>query len=161
MGGMRTGFENVCGPVPDDRFIVIVIDTGAGGGGPTENTRRQFADTLTTLPDAETILVGSVNDDSLLGAFAAAETAGRQSSVYGVATGADPTSWPEIRDNPNWIGDVAYFPERYGELIVPVLIELAKGNADSVPDEVLVEHEFMTPRTSMSSTRSSAQMRCH
>lgn len=140
MGGMRSGFESVCGEIADGDFIQI--DTGAGEGGPTEVTRQQFGDILTTLPDAEVIVVASVNDDALLGAFAAAETAGVKDNVYGAAHGADPTSWPEIRNNPNWVGDVAYFPERYGELVVAALIAIAKGQ--EVPEEILVDHVFVT-----------------
>ena len=30
----------------------------------------------------------------------------------------------EIRNNPQWIGDTAYFPERYGSIVIPAIIDL-------------------------------------
>jgi len=140
-GGTKEGFEAICGAVPDDKYFSI--DTFAGGPDQAENTRRQVADTLTILPDAQTILIVSPAGDSMpIAALGAADTAGRKDQVWIVGHGADPTVLDLIRNEPQWIGDVAYFPERYGELIVPLAVALARG--EEVPEEVLVTHEFIT-----------------
>ena len=139
-GGSKDGFEEVCGPVPDDKYFSI--DTLLGGGDQPENTRRQFTDLLTTLPGAEVILVISPSGDSMPGAaLAAAEVAGRAGQVWVVGHGADGSILDEIRNNPYWVGDVAYFPERYGSLAVPAAIALAKGEA--VDEEILIDHVFI------------------
>jgi ribose transport system substrate-binding protein len=139
-GGSKEGFENVCGAVPADKYFSV--DTFAGGPDQNENSRRQVTDILTRLPDAKTILIISPNSDgAALAALAAADVAGRKDQVWIVAHGADPSSRDVIRDEPQWIGDVAYFPEKYGELIVPLAISLARG--ESVPEESLITHVFI------------------
>ncbi|WP_433892442.1 sugar ABC transporter substrate-binding protein [Streptomyces sp. CA-111067] len=132
MGGYRKGFESVCGPVKNLR---------------TENAfridqaRTTFADVLTTLPGAHKIVVAAINDDAIEGALAAAKTAGRQKDLYVSGQGADPSSWCAIKSNPQWVGDTAYFPERYGEIGVPYLIQAIKGQ--TIPKNLLVPHQII------------------
>jgi ribose transport system substrate-binding protein len=83
-----------------------------------------------------------LNDDSALGALAAAKQVGREKDVWVLGHGADPTSWCEIKNNPQWSGDVAYFPERYGEIGVPYLIQAARGKA--IPEKLQVNHVWIT-----------------
>jgi len=134
-GGAVTGFESVCGPIPADK------NRSVDGGGTIDGGLTSFGDTLTALTGASRVAVVSLNDDMLLGAFAAAEAQGRSDQVFGVAQGADPSSFDNIRNNPNWVGDTAYFPERYGELAVPSIIALIKG--ESVSANVFTEHVFI------------------
>lgn len=139
-GGSKEGFENVCGKVPGNKSISI--DTFAGGPDQNENSRRQMTDTLTRFPDAKTILLIAPNSDgSALAALAAADVAGRKDQVWIVAHGADPSVRTVIRTEPQWVGDVAYFPEKYGELVMPLAISLAKG--ESVPTQSLITHVFI------------------
>ncbi len=140
-GGSKEGFEKVCGAIPTEKYFSV--DTFAGGPDQNENSRRQVTDILTTLPDAKTILIISPNSDgAALAALAAADVAGRKDQVWIVAHGADPSSLDAIRNEPQWVGDVAYFPERYGALVVPLAVSLAKG--ESVPEESLIAHLFIT-----------------
>lgn len=140
-GGTREGFEAICGVIPDEKYFSL--DTFAGGPDQAENSRRQVADTLTILPDAKTIFIVAPAGDSMpIAALGAADTAGRKDQVWIVGHGADPTVQDLIRNEPQWVGDVAYFPERYGDLIMPLAVALAKG--ETVPEEVLVTHEFIT-----------------
>ncbi|MER6527355.1 sugar ABC transporter substrate-binding protein [Streptomyces sp. NPDC001508] len=129
MGGYRKGFESVCGPVKNLR---------------TENAyridqaRTTFNDVLTTLPGARRVVVAAINDDAVEGALAAAKTADRTGDLYVSGQGADPSAWCAIKSNPQWVGDTAYFPERYGEIGVPYLIKAVKG--ESIPKKLLVPH---------------------
>ncbi|CAN5621651.1 sugar ABC transporter substrate-binding protein [soil metagenome] len=134
-GGAVEGFESVCGAIPADKLRSV------DGGGTIDGGLTTFGDTLTALSAASRIAVVSLNDDMLLGSFAAADAQGRSDQVYGVAQGADPSSFDDIQNNPNWIGDTAYFPERYGELAVPSIISLIKG--EDVPENVFTEHVFI------------------
>jgi ribose transport system substrate-binding protein len=96
---------------------------------------------LTTLPGAHHIVVAGINDDAIEGALAAAKTAGRTSDLYVSGQGADPSSWCQIKSDPQWVGDTAYFPERYGQIGVPYLIDAIKGKA--IPKLLLVPHEII------------------
>jgi ribose transport system substrate-binding protein len=139
-GGSKEGFEAVCGPIPTEKYFPV--DTMLGGPDQPENSRRQVADILTTIPDAETILLMSpAGDAHPVAALGAADVAGRKDQMWVVALGADPSSLDFIRNDPQWVGDVGFFPERYGELVMPLAIALAKG--ETVPEQVLVTHEFI------------------
>jgi ribose transport system substrate-binding protein len=132
MGGTREGFEKYC-PIKNEK----VLDADR-----TDPARTKFADVLTSLPGAKKIVVVAINDDGLIGALAAARTAGREGDIYLAGQGADPTSHCEILNNPNWIADAAYFPERYGEIGIPYLIKAAKG--ETIPEQLLVPHVAIT-----------------
>ena len=134
IGGNRQGFAEVCGAL--DLSKVKSIDSTF-----LEKATASFKDALTTLPDAKTIVVMAMNDDSCLGALAAAKQVGRQGDIYLGCHGGDPTSWCNIKTNPNWAGDAAYFPERYGEIGIPYLIKAAKGIA--IPSALPVNHVFI------------------
>ena len=133
MGGYREGFQSVCpGELKNER----VLDADR-----TDTARTKMTDTLTALPGQKKIVVVAINDDGILGAIAAAKTAGREGDIYVSGQGADPSAWCEIKNNPNWVADAAYFPERYGEIGIPYLIKAAKG--EKIPEQLLVPHELV------------------
>ncbi|MGH2451512.1 MAG: sugar ABC transporter substrate-binding protein, partial [Candidatus Limnocylindria bacterium] len=133
MGGYRKGFQSVCpGELKNER----VLDADR-----TDAARTKMTDTLTALPGQKRIVVVAINDDGILGAIAAAKTAGREGDIYVSGQGADPSAWCEIKNNPNWVADAAYFPERYGEIGIPYLIRAVKG--EEIPEDLLVPHELV------------------
>ena len=134
IGGNKQGFAEICGAM--DLAKVKSIDSTF-----LEKAQASFKDALTTLPNAKTIVVMAMNDDSCLGALAAAKQVNRQGDIYMACHGADPTSWCEIKNNPNWAGDVAYFPERYGEVGIPYLIQAARGKA--IPGKLQINHVWV------------------
>ncbi|MGI8826445.1 MAG: sugar ABC transporter substrate-binding protein [Chloroflexota bacterium] len=131
MGGFRRGFQRFC-PIhnllKENAFRV-------------DQARTVFADVLTRLTGKHRIFVAGLNDDGVVGAEAAARTAGRVKDLFVGAEGTDPTAWCQIRKNPQWVADATYFPERYGEIGVPNLIRLAKGQR--VPKLLLVHHRLV------------------
>jgi len=102
----------------------------------------KFGDTLSAIQPGGVIAVLSLNDDMSLGAFAAARTAGREGELRLAGQGADPTSWKEIACNPGWIADTAYFPERYGQILIPAVVDLLEGR--EVPENLFTPHEAVT-----------------
>lgn len=128
--GYKAGFESVCGKAKNFR----VLD----GADRIDPARTKFADALTALPGLHHIIVVGINDDGIEGALAAAKTAGRTNDLFVSGQGTDPSAWCLIKTNKQWIADSAYFPERYGEIGVPYLIKLIKG--ESVPKNLLVPH---------------------
>ena len=135
MGGQLKGFEEVCGPV--DPSIIRKLDAGR-----QDKALKAFTDTLTALPDAQRIVVTAINDDGISAALAAARTAGREDQVALSGMGADKISHCEIAAGGQWAGSVAFFPERYGEIGIPYLIDAVKGT--EVPSQLLVDHLYIT-----------------
>lgn len=135
MGGQLKGFEDVCGPV--DPNIIRKLDAGR-----QDKALKAFTDTLTALPDASRIVVTAINDDGISAALAAARTAGREDQVALSGMGADKISHCEIAAGGQWAGSVAFFPERYGEIGIPYLIDAVNGK--QVPEKLLVDHLYIT-----------------
>jgi ribose transport system substrate-binding protein len=129
-GGALSAFEKVCGKPKN----LKVVD----GGGTIEGGQKKFADVLTSLPGKHKIIILSLNDDMALGALAAAKSQGRSKDLYLAGQGADPTSHCEILNNAQWVGDAAYFPEKYGQIAVPAAIKAAKG--EDVSPKLFVPH---------------------
>lgn len=132
-GGMLDAFEEVCGKAKNLKIV--------DGGGTIEGGQKKFADVLTSLPGKHRIIVMSLNDDMSLGSLAAAKAQGRTKDLYISGQGADPTAYCEIKTNPQWIGDAAYFPEKYGQIAIPAAIKAAKG--ETLPPKLLVPHLFI------------------
>jgi ribose transport system substrate-binding protein len=112
----------------------------------TDSTIQPFTDTLARLPGKTHLLVTATNDDQTIGAIKAAQAVGRLGDIYTGSQGADPTSWPYMCGKTpfkNWVADVAYFPERYGDTVIPLLLSLIDGQ--SKPKQVFVNHRVVTP----------------
>jgi ribose transport system substrate-binding protein len=90
------------------------------------------------------ILIGAINDASALGALRAFQEAGRMESCVIMGQNASPEGRFELREpGTRLIGSVAYFPERYGEDLVRVAIDVL--NRRPVPPAVFVKHQLITP----------------
>lgn len=137
MDGQREGYESVCGPI--DESVVQVRELDAGR---QDLALAAFSDTLTALPDASRIAVVAINDDGISAALAAARTAGREDQVAVSGMGVDPISHCEIAAGGQWAGSAAFFPERYGEIGIPYLIDAANGQG--IPENLLVDHLYIT-----------------
>ncbi len=136
MNGMIAGFEEACGTIDPAKFKPIDV------GGTTDLALTKFGDQLSAIKPGGIIAVLSLNDDMSLGAFAAARTAGRESELRLAGQGADPTSWKEIACNPYWLADTAYFPERYGTILIPAVVDLLDGK--TIAENLFTKHETVT-----------------
>ncbi len=136
MQGIATGIKEVVG---NDDIKVIDVDSKSE----IEASQLVIADTLTANPDMEHILIGCLNDQAGLGAYNAVVAAGRESDVYIGSHGCDAPAIDNLQNNDEncWIGSVAYFPERYGEYVVPLMAEMLAGN--EVPDNSYPDHVFI------------------
>ncbi len=136
MDGMIAGFEEACGTIDPAKFKSIDV------GGTTDLALEKFGNQLSAIKAGGIIAVLSLNDDMSLGAFAAARTAGRESELRLAGQGADPTSWKEIACNPNWLADTAYFPERYGTILIPAVVDLLNGK--TIAENLFTKHDTVT-----------------
>jgi ribose transport system substrate-binding protein len=106
-----------------------------------ESTRRYLRGNR-----AKRILVGAVNDAGALGALRAFQEAGRAADCVVVGQNASLEGRAELREpNTRFIGSVAYFPERYGDDLVHLAIDIL--NRKPVPPAVFVKHQLITPET--------------
>lgn len=95
---------------------------------------------------AKRMLVGAVNDAGALGALRAFQEAGRAAECAVMGQNASPEGRAELREKgTRFIGSVAYFPERYGEDLVRLALDIL--NRKPVPPAVFVKHQLITPET--------------
>lgn len=91
-------------------------------------------------------LIGGINDASALGALRAFQERGRAAHCAVMGQNASPEARRELREpGTRMIGSVAYFPERYGEDLIRVALDIL--NQRSVPPAVFVKHQLITPAT--------------
>jgi ribose transport system substrate-binding protein len=90
-------------------------------------------------------LVGTVNDICALATLRAFEEAGASERCAVVGQNAIRESRNELRrPGTRLVGTVAYFPERYGDEIIPLALGILQKK--SVPSTVFVKHQLLTPR---------------
>ncbi|HJZ79040.1 MAG TPA: substrate-binding domain-containing protein [Pyrinomonadaceae bacterium] len=90
-------------------------------------------------------LVAAVNDPSALGALMAFEEAGRGHLCAVMGQNAIRDAREELRrPGTRLIGSVGYFPERYGEELIPLALAILQEKP--VPSAVFVKHELITPK---------------
>ncbi len=130
MGGYRDGFKESC-PIPADKERILE------GADRTDAGLEKVTNLLGALPGKHLVVV-AINEDGILGAIGAANTLGRQTDLYYSGQGTDPSIWKDIACNPNYIASTAYFPERYGTLLIPNMVKALKGEA--IPKEIFTEH---------------------
>jgi ribose transport system substrate-binding protein len=135
--GQMDGLQEVVGPI--DRTKRTHLDSG----NTSEQSQAEMLSALEDLVARHRIAVVSINDDAALGALAAARELGREADVVIVGQGADRIARSEIRrPDSRIIGSTAYWPERYGEKLIPLAVKILQGEA--VPPAVHIDHHFIT-----------------
>ena len=90
-------------------------------------------------------LVGAVNDVAALAAVAAFAEAGASETCAVMGQNGIREVRRELRrPGTRLVGSVAYFPERYGEELLPLALTVLQGKP--VPPAVFVKHQLLTPK---------------
>jgi ribose transport system substrate-binding protein len=90
-------------------------------------------------------LIAAVNDPSALGALRAFEEAGRSHLCAVMGQNAIRDAREELRrPNTRLIGSVGYFPERYGEELIPLALAILQKKP--IPSAIFVNHQLITPK---------------
>jgi len=110
-----------------------------GGMGQSEQAKAAMDDVLAAHPDAKTIAVTSINEQTMAGIIASLQGAGRwdTTKVVVITLGVDELGQSQIRDGLS-DGGVAFFPEHYGEYVVPAVAAMLDGQP--VPPYLFVEN---------------------
>jgi len=137
--GILEGVRSIY-PELDDETQVVRFDSK----NTLEESRTQMSNLIQTVPEGTKFMGAAINDGSTIGMQAAIETAGRADDAILVSQNADRTFREEVCNNPESVilGSTAYFPEKYGDKLIPTILMLLQGQA--VPPSVYVDHVFLT-----------------
>jgi ribose transport system substrate-binding protein len=135
--GMLVGMKEVCPHLESGR--VTYVDGDGVLGDSFEAMRKHLRTSK-----SRRIVVGAINDPSALGALRAFQEAGRTASCAIVGHNASPEGRAELRQpGTRLVGSVAYFPEKYGDQILKVALDILHRRP--VPPAVFVKHQMVTP----------------
>src|SRR5258706_2110090 len=124
-------------PVADDHIIHL----------DSKNTQdvafKVVSDALSKIPADANIIGVEINDDTAQGTAAALEAGKRTAHSIVVGQGAVESGLVEMfKPNSLYLGATAYFPEKYGDKIIPAMLDLLSCKA--VPPAIYVDHVFVT-----------------
>jgi ribose transport system substrate-binding protein len=135
--GMLVGMKEVCAQAEHCR--ITYVDGDGVLGDSFEATRKHLRTSR-----GHRIVVGAVNDPSALGALRAFQEAGRADCCAIVSHNASPEGRAELRQpGTRLIGSVAYFPEKYGDQILKLALDILHHRP--VPPAMFVKHQMVTP----------------
>jgi len=135
--GMLMGIHSI---LPNAKDCKVTYLDGDGNLGPSFEAVRWHL----RASRSQRILVGAVNDPSALGALRAFQESGRTDSCAVMGQNASSEGRSELREpGTRFIGSVAYFPERYGDDLIRLSLDIL--NQRQVPPAVFVEHKLVTP----------------
>jgi ribose transport system substrate-binding protein len=134
--GTAAGISEI---LPDlDAAKVVTLDVGGGYAESMDAVIRHLSRST-----ASHILVGCINDSVALGALRAFAEAGRSDHCAVVGQNGTIAARAELREaNTRLIGSVGFFPERYGEHLVSLALQMLRG--ESVPPAVFIKHTLIT-----------------
>ena len=134
--GMLTGLHETLRRA--DAVKAISLDGDGQIQASWEVTRRHLRATR-----ARRILVGAGTDPSAIGALRAFEEAGRLAECAVMGQNAEPEGRTELRQaRTRMVGTVAYFPERYGEGLIRLAMDIL--NKRVTPPAIFIKHALIT-----------------
>jgi ribose transport system substrate-binding protein len=143
------------GPTPQSRLVgsvdgiaetlpgarqwrVVSLDGDSNFGKSLEVTRKYLR-----FSKSKHILVAALDDISALGALRAFEEAGRSHECAVMGQNAAPEARQELRrKETRLIGSVGYFPEKYGDALIRIALDLL--NKKKVPPAAFIKHSLIT-----------------
>jgi ribose transport system substrate-binding protein len=136
LSGARTGVREMLPHLPDTAFVRL---EARWNFLTAFETVRKF---LQRTPPCTTLITG-INDMVVLGALRAFEESGRSQKCAAVSLGAIPEARTELRQKgTRLIGSVAFFPERYGEDVIRLALDILSRR--DVPPAVYANYELLT-----------------
>jgi ribose transport system substrate-binding protein len=139
LGGMVNGIQEVLGP-PAEKAPVLYLD----GDGHFETSWQAMRKHLSR-NRFERVLIGSMNDNSVLGVLRAFDEAGRLDCCAAMGQNGSPEAREELRrPGTRLVGSVAYFPETYGRGLVRLALDILSRRF--VPPAVFTRHQLLTSK---------------
>jgi ribose transport system substrate-binding protein len=137
-----TGFvDGLRAELPQITTVPVAHLNGRGDFEQVLEVLRQY---LRRSPTKRT-LVGAVNDVCALAALRAFDEIGGRNLCAVMGQNAILEARNELRrPGTRLVGTVAYFPERYGDEILPLALQILQKKA--LPSTIFVKHQLITPR---------------
>jgi ribose transport system substrate-binding protein len=134
--GTLDGIRKTIRSLPDSQ--VHWIDGNGQFGASLDAVRKHLRHSR-----SQRVLISGINDPSVLGALRAFEEAGRAEGCAAMGQNASMEGRTELRKaSTQFVGSIAYFPERYGKGLIPLCIDLLERKP--VPPAVFVTHQLVT-----------------
>lgn len=132
--GALDGMRRILGAVTESQTVHL-----DGDAQHVDTSRAALAKVLSSLPPKTRLLVSAFNDPSAIGALQAIRAAGREKLTAVVGQNATVEGRIEmLRPDSALIASVAYFPERYGNRVIPLALSIL--NQERVPLAVYTDH---------------------
>ncbi|MDB5561970.1 MAG: sugar transporter substrate-binding protein [Hyphomicrobiales bacterium] len=132
--GQIAGFKSVIPGLPDAQIIKF------DSKNTMQESFTQMGNVLGRIPAGVPIMATGINDQVALGILRAVKQAGREADLIDVGNGADETK--ALSEEPNLVAATGYFPERYGNFLIPVALATLAGK--TLPPAVLMSHVMLT-----------------
>ena len=93
----------------------------------TESAQVRLTDWLTAHPTFKHLLINTIDDERTQGEINALKQANRLGDALTIASGVDQLGQQQIRSGQQG-ASVAFFPEKYGEWLIPIIQDVMAGN---------------------------------
>ncbi|MEM7334672.1 MAG: sugar ABC transporter substrate-binding protein [Chloroflexota bacterium] len=134
--GQLDGLQEMIGPISNEKIQYLDC------GNTSEVSETAVGAHIKNVPSSAHIAIISFNDEAAFGALQATRKAEREKDVVIVGQGADRLIHAEIRNEASrLIGSTAYMPEKYGEQLMELALEILHGNP--VSPAVYMKHVFI------------------
>ena len=97
------------------------------GKATLENSYTAVKNALQTLPADRHILLYSINDDSVLGAWRAITESKREANTLVAGLGGSIAAFKELRSNPQWVAEGSVFTTHWGEYLIARGVAIMNG----------------------------------
>lgn len=137
MDGVTEAIKAAFPDLPSDH--VINVDTK----GDAPAAQAATLGVLNSIPKDAKIILSSQNDPLTFALVQAARQADRQDNVVAVGIGgARPDGLNFVCSNPEYSGVVGFFPEKWPNYTVPMLLAMVEG--ETVPEDVIIATEYIS-----------------
>ena len=138
---MYDGMKEVFPDFSEDKIFEV------DGGTDASNYQKVVSDFLSAHPNDKHIAIGCFHDLGATAAMAAIETAGREKDCIMVSENEYGyldyiKANPEGAEDECWVGGVGFFFNRYGDYLIPAMVDILEGK--DVGEQLYVEHEVIT-----------------
>jgi ribose transport system substrate-binding protein len=134
--GIIDGVRAVVGMIPDS--CISVLNGNGQFARSLELARKQLRKSK-----SRRTLISGINDPSVIGALRGFQELGMDSCCAAVGQNASLEARAELRrPGSRLIGSVAFFPEKYGEGLIPLALDILEKKP--VPPAVYVKHKLIT-----------------
>ena len=139
LSGFEDGVQEVCGEISDGQIERVQMTAGT-----TDQALTVTTDWLTAHPQAKHVF-GISYDDERGSGIAKSFAAAAETEAYALGLGCDKVGVETIHqgspEENHFLGCVAFFPEKYPEVLLGIAQEVLEGNP--VPDENHIPSKFL------------------